>query len=68
MTMVSIKSSAKEIRKIVIFKFTPSQRKLIVSVYMTRKTNFQLLLNVMWRRVKCLHRNRNGLKMKLNMP
>ena len=45
------KSFAKEIRKILIYKITPAQRKLIVSEYTTHKTNFQILLNVTWGRV-----------------
>ena len=67
MAMISIKSFAKELRKILIYKITPEQRKLIVSVYITHKTNFQLLLNVTWGRVKCSHRNYNGLKNEVNM-
>ena len=67
MTMVSIKSFAKEIRKIFIDKITQAQRKLIVPVYITHKINFQILLNVTWWKVKCSHRNFNGLTMKFSI-
>ena len=67
LAIVSIKSFAKEIRKILIDKITQTQRKLLVSVYITHETNFQILLNVTWRRFKCSHRNCNGLKMKFSM-
>ena len=51
MAMVSVKSFAKELRQISVYKITPAQRKLIVSVYITHKTIFQILLNVTWWRL-----------------
>ena len=67
--MVSINQmvSIKPIRTILIDEITPEQRKLIVSVYTTDKTSFQMLLNATWRRVKCAHRNCIDLKMKFNL-
>ena len=46
----------------IIFMLYPI-RLLIVSVYITHKTIFQIVLNVTWRRVKYSHRNCNGLSL-----
>ena len=59
MAMASIKSFAKELRKILIYKITPAQRKLIVYVYITHKTNFQILLYVTWGRLSAHTENVN---------
>ena len=65
MGKASIKLFAKEIYKNIIYKIIPPQRTLIVSVYIsniTHKTDYQILLNVTWRKVKCSHRNCFDLK------
>ena len=45
----------------------PTQKTLMVSVYITHKTDYQILFNVTWRKVECSHRNCFDLKMKFNL-
>ena len=46
MAMVSRKLFLREIEKDIIYKITPAQRTMVVSVYITYKTNYQILLKL----------------------
>ena len=55
------------LKKYIIYKIIPAQRTLIVSMYITHKTDYQILLKVIWWKFKCSHRNCFDLKMKFNL-